>query len=165
MKTIKTILNEDFQIVLDSIRKLFRTIRISTKATENSLGLSASQIFVLQRLSQKESMTISELAEATFAQQNSVSVVVSKLIQRQLIERVNSKTSGHHHEFRLSSQGFYLVGKSPLSIQDRLHAGFMQLNDYEKKELVRSLDKFLEKSGLQQEKAAMFIEDAADAEA
>jgi DNA-binding MarR family transcriptional regulator len=158
----KSVKNKNFQIVLDTIRKIIRSVRLSSRTTEKNVGLSTAQIFVLQKLAQKPTMTVNELAEATFTHQSSVSVVISKLVDRKLVERGASATDGRSHELKITSQGTYLLSKSPGSIQDRLFDGFSQMSEDEQIALVDSLTKLLRNSGLEEEKVPMLLEELAE---
>jgi DNA-binding MarR family transcriptional regulator len=150
----------EFQIVLDAIRKIVRTARLTSKATEKNFGLSTAQIFVLQKLAEsKVPLSINNLAKATFTHQSSVSVVVSKLVRRDLIDRIESKTDSRSVEVKISKQGEYLLNKSPQSIQERLMVGLAQLSDRQRSGLVKGLQTLVEKSGMDDEKASMLLED------
>jgi DNA-binding MarR family transcriptional regulator len=150
----------DFQLILDAIRKIVRTLRLTSKHTEKKLGLSTAQIFVLQKLAaSKQPLSINELAVATLTHQSSVSVVVSKLVQRKLIDRTESESDSRSVELTIGKQGEYLLSKSPSSFQERLTKGIEQLTDFERKSLVRGLGALVQKSGMAEEKASMLLEE------
>src|SRR6185312_321205 len=66
------------QRVLDSIRRIVRLLREGTRASEDAVGLSAAQLFVLQKLDPAVPLSLTELAARTLTHQSSVSVVVSR---------------------------------------------------------------------------------------
>lgn len=152
-----------FQIVLDSIRRIFRTIRLSSKSSEKTLGLSSAQIFVLQKLAETSTgISINELALATLTHQSSVSAVVSKLIDRKLVDRTISKTDSRISELRISKQGEYLLSKSPPSIQEQLIKGMTQMSKEELDGLVRGLQALIQKADMADEEPTMLFEDESD---
>ena len=69
--------SSDVQQILDSFRRIVRVLRESSRAAENSFGLSGAQLFVLQTLSRHPEVSLNELAEHTRTHQSTVSVVVS----------------------------------------------------------------------------------------
>src|SRR4051812_12400160 len=43
---------EDIQVVMDSIRRIVRLLRVSARASERLVGISGAQLFVLQQLAE-----------------------------------------------------------------------------------------------------------------
>jgi DNA-binding MarR family transcriptional regulator len=68
------------QRVLDSIRQIVRLLREGSRDSEERVGLSAAQLFVLQKLDPDEPLSLNELSARTLTHQSSVSVVVSRLV-------------------------------------------------------------------------------------
>ena len=152
--------NSDFEVVLNAIRRIVRSLRHSSKSTEKNLGLSASQIFVLQKLAQsKKTLSINELAAATFTHQSTVSVVVSKLVDRNLVDRIVNSTDSRSVDLSINKQGEYLLGKSPTSFQDRLMNAFLDMSKHERKSLVVGLQALILKARLQNEEPTMLMEE------
>ena len=60
------------QRVLDSIRRIVRLLREGTRASEDAVGLSAAQLFVLQKLDPAVPLSLNELAARTLMHQSSV---------------------------------------------------------------------------------------------
>jgi DNA-binding MarR family transcriptional regulator len=110
----------DRKIILDSIRVIFQAVRLSSKSTELSLGLSAAQLFVLQKLEEKEGLSINELARGTLTHQSSVSVVVSKLVASGLVCRSVSKRDRRRIELTLTEKGREVLSGAPEALQTRL---------------------------------------------
>src|SRR5438034_4949060 len=78
-------------IVLDCVRRIVQTLRVSGRAAEQRVGLTGAQLFVLRQLAAAEGpLSVNELAERTFTHQSSVSVVVHKLETRGLVRRLRS---------------------------------------------------------------------------
>ena len=75
------------RIVMDALRRIVRTLRISARAAEARLGISSAQVFVLQQLKKQDASSIDELAERTLTHQSSVSAVVGRLAARGLVTR------------------------------------------------------------------------------
>ncbi len=148
------------QDVLDAIRKIVKSIRQASKSSEKKIGLSAAQLFVLQKIAESDRpLRINDLAEKTLTHQSSVSVVVAKLAKQKLVERLKSKEDARAAEVRLTSKGAEILrGRSPL-IQERLVTGISRLSAVERRGLVKGLQALLEKSGINEEQPSLFFED------
>jgi DNA-binding MarR family transcriptional regulator len=145
---------------LDAIRRIVRSLRESSRASERQLGLSAAQLFVLQRLAGAPALSLNELAERTLTHQSSVSVVVTKLVRRGLVARTASAADARRVEITLTRQGRALVDRSPAAAQDRLIAGLALLGARRRRLLASSLRALVDVMALSDEHPAMFFEGA-----
>lgn len=150
--------------VLDSIRRIVRSLRESSRASERALGLSAAQLFVLQRLPVTGTLSVNELAARTFTHQSSVSVVVTKLVARGLVVRRASATDARRVEVALSTAGQDLLkrslGGAVPPAQDRLIAGLMLMGSTARRTLATSLQGLVDAMALSDEQPTMFFESA-----
>src|SRR5580698_2197531 len=105
---------------LDSIRSIVQALRVSSRKTEMSHGLSSAQLFVLRQLGESDVLSVNELAEKTFTHQSSVSVVVRKLVDLGLVEKRASKTDFRRTEISLTAKGRARVRRTPLPAQEQL---------------------------------------------
>ncbi len=148
------------QAIFDSIRRIVQALRHFSKCSEKELGVSSAQLFVLQKISESQSpLSINDLAEATLTHQSSVSVVVSKLVHRKLVERVQSKVDSRAVELKLSKQGLALLEKTPPSIQERLVDAIVRMDNEGRQSLVQGLHTLIQNAGLEKEEASLFFED------
>src|ERR1700678_3993523 len=91
--------------ILNDLRLLVRELRVSSRDAEKRLGISGAQLFVLQCLGRAEVLSMNELAERTHTDQSSVSVVVSRLVERELVQRSPSRDDARRAEVRLTAGG------------------------------------------------------------
>jgi MarR family transcriptional regulator, lower aerobic nicotinate degradation pathway regulator len=105
---------QHFRSILDSIRRIVRALRVSSRHSEQSAGLSSAQLFVLQNLSASQSIGVNELAARTFTHQSTVSVVVQRLVNKKLIVRQRSRSDGRALQLKLSKSGAALVKRPPV---------------------------------------------------
>jgi DNA-binding MarR family transcriptional regulator len=111
----------DARAVLDSVRLIVQTLRISSRAAERDVGVSAAQLFVLTKLAgAKKSLSVGELAEHTLTHQSSVSVVVQKLERQGLVARTRSEDDARRVELSLTSSARALLRKAPQAAQDKI---------------------------------------------
>jgi DNA-binding MarR family transcriptional regulator len=126
--------------VVDAIRAIIQTLRVSGRAVEQELGISSAQLYVLQALAERPDQSINDLAYNTFTHQSSVSMVVSRLVAGDLVRRTPSRGDARRVSISLTPAGRALVRKAPYTAQTRLIAG---LQTFSRSEL-RQLGDYLE---------------------
>ena len=146
--------------VLDSIRRIVRVLRESSRETERSVGLGAAQLFVLQRLAGAPPLSINELADRTLTHQSSVSVVVSRLVRGGLVARTRATADGRRVEITLTPAGRALLQRAPAAAQDRLIGALGLLGLPARKDLARHLGRLVEAMALPSHHPPMFFERA-----
>jgi DNA-binding MarR family transcriptional regulator len=146
--------------VLDSIRRIVRALRESSRKTERSVGLGAAQLFVLQRLAGAPPLSINELADRTLTHQSSVSVVVSRLVRGGLVARTRAAADGRRVEITLTPAGRALLRRAPAAAQDRLIGALGLLGVAARKDLARHLGRLVEAMALPLHHPPMFFERA-----
>jgi len=144
---------------LRALRRLVRALRLADRAAEVRLGLSAAQLFVLERLAEGPVGSMSELAGRTLTDASSVSVVVQRLTDRGLVVRATSPSDGRRTTLRLSAQGKRLLGSAPRSPQADLLRSLETLGPAERALLERLLERVVRAMGIDESAPApMFFE-------
>jgi DNA-binding MarR family transcriptional regulator len=144
--------------VLDSIRHVFRTLREASRRSESSVGVSAAQLFVLQRLAGVRALSVNELAARTLTHQSSVSVVVSKLARRGLVTRTRADDDARRVEVALTPAGRALLERAPAAAQDRLIAALALVGRPARTRLATDLAALVTAMGAGGGHAPMFFE-------
>jgi DNA-binding MarR family transcriptional regulator len=144
---------------MDAFRRIVRSLRVSSRALEKELGLSGAQLFVLQKLAGGPASSIGDLAARTLTDQSSVSVVVSRLVEKKLVSRSPSKADARRAEIALTTKGKALLKRAPRPAQARLLEGLERLDPRELKGLAHGLERLVGAMGLGDERAAMFFEE------
>src|SRR5215468_2084287 len=129
--------------VLDGIRAIVRALRQSSRQAERAVGLSAAQLFVLQRLAGAPPLSLNDLARRTLTHQSSVSVVVTKLAARGLVARTRADADARRLEITLTSAGRAVLGRAPAAAQDRLLAGLAIIGSTARRTLARDLGRLV----------------------
>jgi DNA-binding MarR family transcriptional regulator len=150
-------LRTETQAILDAIRRVVRALREDSRATEESLGLSTAQLFVLQRLRDGGPGSIGELAERTLTHQSSVSAVAARVVQLGLASRSRPADDARRAELSLSAKGRALLRRAPEALQARLITAVVRMKPAERKRLVNLLTHLTE--GLDGGPAPMLFED------
>lgn len=147
----------DVTAALDSIRRIFRMLRLSSGRSERSLGISAAQLFVLQQLAASPAGSINELAGRTYTHQSSVSVVVRRLVKQGLVARKRAAADGRRRELSLTASGRRLIARAPAPAQVRLIDGLKGLPRRDLAELRRLLVRLVRDMGVADEPASMLF--------
>jgi len=145
--------------ILNSLRHIVRSLRVSSRNAEQRVGLSGAQLFVLQCLARQSPCSVNELAARTATDQSSVSVVVSRLVARGLVKRVSSKLDRRRVELSLTPAGRGLLTTAPEAAQDRLLSALSKLQKSELLLLSALLGKVVELADVSRENPSLFFED------
>ena len=149
----------DSSTVLDAFRKIVRALRVASRAAEKGTGLSGAQLFVLQKLSDGDAISLTKLAARTMTHQSSVSVVVQRLVDRKLITRKASEMDGRRIELSLTAAGSKTSKNTQDLAQDRLIRALHAMPAAKRAQLATLLDDVLLRAGLAETPAAFFFED------
>lgn len=145
--------------VVDSIRRIVQLLRVSSREAERTVGLTAAQLFVLQRLRRDNALSLNDLAARTLTHQSSVSVVAQRLSERGLIRRVRSKMDARRVELSLTDAGSRLIARTPHAAQEHLLTAVENLQPAPRRQLARLLGQLVHGMGLAAEAPTMFFEE------
>jgi DNA-binding MarR family transcriptional regulator len=144
--------------ILDSLRSLVQVLQNYSKRLETDLGMSGAQLFVLQKVSEDNLSSINEIAEKTLTHQSSVSVVVDRLFQKDLVERKPDALDKRRSLIAVSAKGVKILRKAGATPQEKLAKSIMKLSDTERKSLAKNLSKILSLADLTNENPNLFFE-------
>ena len=155
--------SEEVSRALVAIRRLVRTLRTTASAVEKETGLSTAQTFVLQVLLRDPSNSMNELAARTLTDQSSVSVVVSRLEAKGLVERHTSATDGRRTQVAITERGAALMHRKPHTVQERLTHALLAMQPSSLAILSSELNNLVALLGAGEEPATLIFEDDAAA--
>ncbi|GAC1519610.1 MAG: hypothetical protein NVS3B10_21290 [Polyangiales bacterium] len=112
--------DDEVRAILDELRRIVQGLRAASIAAERRFGLSGAQLFVLLRLRGEDSLSINELAARTLTHQSSVSVVVTRLVDKGLVTRARSAADARRVELKLTRRGRDVLRRAPRATQERL---------------------------------------------
>jgi DNA-binding MarR family transcriptional regulator len=148
----------DVTSVLDSIRRIVKALRVSATFVERKLGISGAQLFVLQVLRDAPAESLNELAERTHTHQSSVSVVVTRLVERGLVIRERSEQDARRVRLALTEEGRALLREAPEPVQRKLIDAMATMPAEDVAMLAESLRRVTRKAGISDEPAEMLFE-------
>lgn len=130
---------DNMTTVVDSIRSIVKLLRTSGRESEQRLGISSAQLYVLQELQDHPAQSINQLADRTFTHQSSVSLLVAKLVENRLVTRSAARGDARKVAISLAPAGRALLKRSPKGEQGRLVAALRAMPRSDLKELARHL--------------------------
>jgi DNA-binding MarR family transcriptional regulator len=148
-------------LAVEAIRKLVRLLRDSAHTAQGETGLTGAQLFVLRVLAGHPGLSINELGERTMTHQSSVSVVVSRLVDRGLVVRRPAADDRRRQVVELSARGRLLHRSAPAVAQERIVAAIGELSADLRRGLAAGLRALTDALGVSPEEAPMFFEDEA----
>lgn len=153
--------DRDLAAALAALNALVDALRVGSRGIERRLGISGAQLFVLQKLAEGPVGSLNELAARTFTHQSSVSVVVTRLVARGLVERTAVPNDARRVTLALAPRGRALLRKAPETLQDRLLASLEKLSRVQRKTLVEGLEQLIRDAGISQATPTTFFGDEA----
>lgn len=145
---------------MDGLRRIVHALRVATRASQGTVGLSSAQLFVLRQLDAAPDQSLGDLAYRTRTTPSSVSEVVSRLVRLGFVARTVSESDRRRAVLTLTPPGAALVATAGETIQDRLLAGFTRLDANAQRQLAESIDAWVTASGLAENAAPFFFEPA-----
>ncbi len=148
----------DAQRIMDSIRQIVRALRVSSREADRSVGITGAQLFVLRKLDANAAASLNELAARTLTHQSTVSVVVSRLVEKGLVLRSVSQTDARRVVLRLSARGRAFLGRAPETTQERLVRAIEHLTQRKRAALRDLLSAIVKGSAISRETPELFFE-------
>jgi DNA-binding MarR family transcriptional regulator len=153
----------DSQRILDAVRRLVQLLRLSDRAAQARVGLSAAQLFVLYELGKEDALSLKELAERTRTDQSSVSVVVARLVTSGYVTRDRAEDDARRLVLKLTRTGRSVLQRAPAIAQERLLEALETLSASARRQFADSFAKVLEAMGAEKGTPPMLFEDPAAA--
>jgi DNA-binding MarR family transcriptional regulator len=150
--------NDDIKEVFNALRHIVRAARASSHEVKGALGISGSQLFVLQQLIDHPRVSLRELAALTLTDQSSVSVVVGRLVRQRLVTRTTSAEDGRRLEVSLTARGRAFLKNPPEVVQLKLLRSLRSVPKPQLRTLRLVMNRIVRDLGLEAVPAEMFFE-------
>jgi DNA-binding MarR family transcriptional regulator len=136
-------LDGDTRSILDALRRLSRTLRLSEKEAQNRYGLTAAQLVVLHVLHENPDCSLRELAAATATDQSTSSVVVQRPVEAGYVSRMDQERDRRHVELKLTPAGRSLAARSPLPVEEQVARSLSRMRTPDRTTFLSLFDSFL----------------------
>jgi DNA-binding MarR family transcriptional regulator len=144
---------------MSAIRSLIREMRMNTRAIESKAGMSLAQLFVLHCLADKSADSLNELADRTATHQSSVSVVVTRLLQKGYVSRTPSAADRRRVLLEITPLGREVLANAPATIQMRLISSLREMSAEDNAALAGLMRRWISGAGIDTTVAPMFGEE------
>jgi DNA-binding MarR family transcriptional regulator len=131
--------HDEITDVDDAVRCIVQRLRVSGRAAEQRFGISGAQLFILNELVHGPAQSINSLADRTFTHQSSVSMVVSRLVERRLAERTPGHGDARRVGISITAAGRALVRRAPDAAQARLVEALQKMPRADMRALAKNL--------------------------
>jgi len=142
MKGMKIKLQKE---VLKHFREIFIQAKSELKENVKKIGLSGSQLWIMQQVYNFNGISNAELAKNLTIHVSTCSLLVNKLIKKNLIEKTRDPKDERKIVLTLSLKGKQLMAKAPKSPEGAIPSTLKKLNIEELEELNIVLTKFAKK--------------------
>lgn len=129
--------------VLIALRRIIRAIDIHSRFLAQRYGLTVPQLVILQELRRLGEASGSELAKAVSLSQATVTGIVMRLETRGLVMRRRSESDKRRLPVRLAPAGERLLESAPPLLQESFSRQFHRLRDWEKSQILSSLQRLV----------------------
>lgn len=127
--------------VLVSLRRILRATSIHSRKLGRSVGITAPQLMVLRAVNANDGLTATEVANAVSLSQATITTIVSKLEERELVQRERSNVDKRRVHVSLTDAGREVLVEAPKPLQESFSRQFEALPRWEQYQLVSSLER------------------------
>ena len=133
--------------VLKSIRSIIRAVDLQSKMLDLSFGLTGPQLIVMRELKHNGVTTTSKLARNVSISQSTATVILDRLVEKQLVERTRDTADKRKWFISLTTRGKNTLTKAPPPLQSEFIEQFTKLPDWEQTQTLSTLQRLVEMLG------------------
>jgi DNA-binding MarR family transcriptional regulator len=129
--------------VLIAIRRIIQSVDLHSRYLVRHFGLTGPQLIILQEISNRKEVSISEIAKAVSLGQPTVTGILERLENRGLIVRRRSNTDKRKVLISITETCQELMQKAPPPMQEHFIDSFNCLQDWEQSMILSSLQRIV----------------------
>lgn len=145
---------------LNAFRRIFRELRLAATRTQNTSGLSAAQLFLLDKVESSPSSSFTELASRTLTDRTSVAAAIKRLSEKKLVTMTPSPLDRRKTVISITTAGRSILKKAPQTPADELLAALTSMKNVELRRLTRSLELLVSTMGISESPAPFLFDDS-----
>ena len=154
----KEVILDSIISVLTALRRVIRATDLHSKRLVKTTGLTAPQILLLQAIRDGGEATIGELAKTISLSQATVTTIVDRLEQRQLLRRERSSEDKRKVHLYLAEAAHEILKNAPVPLQEQFSRQFSQLQQWEQTMILSALQRVAEMMDAQDIDASPFLD-------
>jgi len=132
--------------VLKKFRRALRLTRVNAGSLPKRMPVSSAQMGALRELAEQPGMRVTDLADAMALHQSTISNLIDKLLQKQLVRRKTDSEDGRVVHLYLTAAGERVVLTSPSAAHNALLATLQRLSPKTLRILDRELANLLDRA-------------------
>ena len=132
---------EKYEELLVAIRRVIRAIDLRSKKLSKDVGITGPQLLVLQELKADPGITAKRVSDLVNLSQATVTSILDRLENKQLISRVRSESDRRRIALYLTETGEQTLNDAPRSMEDSFIERFNKLEDWEQSLLLSSVQR------------------------
>jgi len=121
------------------LRQIMRATDLHSTQVKKACGLTLPQVMLLRSISEQGDVSVRRLARDISLSQATVTTILDRLEERELVERVRSLSDRRIVNARLTSEGEAMLAAAPELLDERFMHRFAMLPEEERLQLMRSL--------------------------
>lgn len=126
--------------VLVALRRIIRSVDIQSKRVSKESGLTTPQVLILQSIQGLGEVTTGRIAGEVHLSQATVTTILDRLDQRDLIERYRSTNDRRIVHTRLTQKGKEALRKAPTLMHERFIRSYMNIEQSDQKRILGVLE-------------------------
>ena len=126
----------EVRATLDAFRRIVQALRVGREGRRAS-AVSGAQLFALQQIADHPDASVGDIAARTFTHQSSVSVVIQRLVEAQLVAKVPAQDDRRRTRLTLTAKGRRALARVPGTVQEDLVAAIASLRPSDRRALAR----------------------------
>ncbi len=133
--------------VIVELRKIIRAIDLHAKRVSKESGLTPPQVLILQSIQRLGEVASRRISEEVNLSQATVTTILDRMEQRELIERYRSTTDRRIVHTRLTARGKQTLKKAPTLLHERFIEAFLDYDGGNQKRILDALREVAEMLG------------------
>lgn len=127
--------------VIAALRRITRAIDLHSRGLMQQIGLTAPQLASLQAIERLQPVSGSALAKSIHLSQATLTGILTRLENRNLVSRVRSDSDRRTVVVELTEEGRAVLGCAPSLLQDRFRRELLKLLEWEQTQMLATLQR------------------------
>lgn len=127
--------------LLVSLRRVIRAISIHSRQLNKESGLTGPQLLVMRKIDQLEAPLAKQIAQEITLSAATVTTILDRLENRNLIIRTRSQTDKRKVHLSLSEAGNMVLSSSPQPLQEHFIKRYKHLEEWEQSQLLSAVER------------------------
>lgn len=128
-----------FNDVLKAIRRITQAMDLYSKRLERTTGITGPQLLLLKEIQFNNNIIASKLAENIHMSQSTVTTILDKLAEKDLVVRRRNNLDKREWHLELSTKGHTLIEKLPFFLPEKFVTVFSSLPVWKQTQILATL--------------------------